>query len=598
MNKRAVVFIACTSSLVAAVAAILLISQVPNNEPSQPIATVNSYIVQGQSMEAAATAVRSLDGEITHELGVIRAVAAELTLAQVAALRAADGIRRIYDNGSVETAGKPNKDGNTNGSGNNTVYETHYPTLTRADEVHAMGILGDGIGIAVLDTGLWKHEGIRHDAHGSERIDVVYDAIADDVANNPMSGSDPAGHGTHVTSIAVSSLVTDAGGYNGIAPGAHLISVRAFDEFGQGTYADVIRAIDWVVANRNKHKIRILNLSFSAEPRSYYWDDPINQAVMVAWQNEIFVVAAAGNRGPDAMTIGVPGNVPYVLTVGAMTDSFTPADPSDDNLASFSSAGPTVEGFVKPEVVAPGGHMIGLMEGNAYLANEYPSFYYDGRYFEMSGTSQATAAVAGIAALALQAEPWRSVDELKCKLMSAAKPAVNADGSLAYSIFQQGAGLVDAYAAVHSQNVDCANNGLHIDNDIDGYQHFGGRANQMANAGSEAAQATVRDEFATVSYSNNDGSAAWSGSWVEANDDGSPTSGTVRIDNARLRMDNSDSGSLESISRAADLAGASSAALSFDVDGYGYGGLDVFMVEASDDGGQTLHSQCHIQLQP
>ena len=239
----------------------------------------------------------------------------------------------------------------------------------------------------------------------------------------------------------------------------------------------MIRAIDWVVANRRKLRIRVLNLSFSAEARSHYWDDPISQAVMVAWQKEIFVVAAAGNRGPDAMTIGVPGNVPYVMTVGAMTDSFTPADPSDDKLATFSSAGPTYEGFVKPEIVAPGGHMRGLVQGNSALADAYPEFY-DGQYFEMSGTSQATAVVSGIAALALQAEPWRSVDELKCKILSAAKPAVKADGTLAYSVFQQGAGMVDAYAAVMNQTVDCANQGLHIDNDIDGFQHFGGPANQ------------------------------------------------------------------------------------------------------------------------
>ncbi len=93
---------------------------------------------------------------------------------------------------------------------------------------------------------------------------------------------------------------------------AHLVSVQAFDAYGQGSYADVIRAVDWVITNRNrnKHKIRVLNLSFSAEARSHYWHDPINQAVMTAWQNEIFVVAAAGNRGPNPITIGVPNNAP------------------------------------------------------------------------------------------------------------------------------------------------------------------------------------------------------------------------------------------------------------------------------------------------
>ena len=101
-------------------------------------------------------------------------------------------------------------------------------------------------------------------------------------------------------------------------------------------------------------------MSFGAQPESYYWDDPLNQAVMAAWRAGIVVVAASGNEGPDPMTVDVPGNVPYVVTVGALTDNYTPYDGSDDRLASFSSTGPTFEGFVKPEMVAPGGHIAGV----------------------------------------------------------------------------------------------------------------------------------------------------------------------------------------------------------------------------------------------
>ena len=115
--------------------------------------------------------------------------------------------------------------------------------------------------------------------------------------------------------------------------------------------------MEWIIANRETYDIRVLNLSLSAPAQSHYWDDPLNQAVMAAWEAGIVVVASAGNLGPDPMTIGVPGNIPYVITVGAMTDSYTPNDFTDDKLASFSSAGPTHEGFVKPEIVAPGGHL-------------------------------------------------------------------------------------------------------------------------------------------------------------------------------------------------------------------------------------------------
>ena len=70
----------------------------------------------------------------------------------------------------------------------------------------------------------------------------------------------------------------------------------------------MIRAIDYVVTNKNPLGIRVLNLSLGAPARSRYWDDPLNKAVMRAWQSGIVVVASAGNSGPLPQTVGVPGN--------------------------------------------------------------------------------------------------------------------------------------------------------------------------------------------------------------------------------------------------------------------------------------------------
>src|SRR3546814_2972854 len=103
------------------------------------------------------------------------------------------------------------------------------------------------------------------------------------------------------------------------------------------------------------------------------------------------------------MTIDVPGNVPYVITVGALTDSYTPYDVVDDSLASFSSTGPTFEGFVKPELVSPGGHIAASMSSSSYLANIDPdSMIVTQQLFVMSGTSQAAAVTSGVVALLLQ----------------------------------------------------------------------------------------------------------------------------------------------------------------------------------------------------
>ena len=145
---------------------------------------------------------------------------------------------------------------------------------------------------------------------------------------------DESGHGTHVTAIILGAS-TNQSKYNGIAPDAGLVVVKAFNPDGSGTYADVIQGIGWIVANKAKYNIRILNASFSAPVRSWYWQDPLNQAIMKAWQAGIVVVASAGNTGPGPMTIGVPGNNPYVITVGAMTDNYTPTNGADDRLDAW-----------------------------------------------------------------------------------------------------------------------------------------------------------------------------------------------------------------------------------------------------------------------
>jgi subtilisin family serine protease len=353
-------------------------------------------------------------------------------------------------------------------------YQTNYPILVGANTLQQKGITGRGVTIAMLDSGLWEDTTQNYGSRVLASVDEIN-------GGGPVKG-DPYGHGTHITSIAAGGAQNAALQYLSIAPQANLVIVRAFDGQGGGRYVDVIAGLNWIIANRQKCNIRVVNLSFGSSPESYYWDDPMDQAVMAAWQAGIVVVAAAGNSGPGPMTIGVPGNVPYAITVGALTDNYTPYDPSDDRLASFSSAGPTFEGFVKPEIVAPGGHMAASMSSSSYLANIDPNSMSVGeQMFTMSGTSQATAVTTGVVALMLQANPALTPDTVKCRLLASAAPAVTSSGTLAYSVFQQGAGFINAVRAVNSTQTGCANQGLNIAADLAGSQHFGGPANQDAN---------------------------------------------------------------------------------------------------------------------
>jgi serine protease AprX len=447
-------------------------------QPSTATRTAVSVIVQADDATTAAAHVRAVGGRVTHELDVIGAVGARVSPAQRQALLRRSGVR-VYDDGSVALAGTTTVLGSA----------AAVPSVIDADRLHDVGVIGSGVTIAFVDSGYTTFDNLNRNARGQNRILAEYDAIRN--VTNLWASDDESGHATHVMSAAASSYATDSSDlqvcppssnvrYHGVAPGADLVSVRAFDKNGAATYASVIRGINWVVRNAATYHIRVLNLSFAAPPRSYYWQDPLNQAVMAAWRAGIVVVASAGNAGPKPMTIGVPGNVPYVITVGAMSDHYTPETPGDDVLASFSSAGPTYEGFVKPELVAPGGHVMAAMPNLSTIALAHPEFFngWYGSYFKMSGTSQAAGVVSGVAALVLSANPSLTPDQVKYRLMDAARPAVTSSGLLAYSIFEQGAGMVNAYDAAFGQTTARANRGLDINADLAGTAHYRGPANR------------------------------------------------------------------------------------------------------------------------
>lgn len=449
-----------------------------------PVGARQSYIVQASSAELARQAVTRVGGVVTGDLEIIRAVGAELDSRELAALwkNPVAGLR-VYEDASVSASYT-----------GTALPETYYPTQVGASTMHTGGVTGRGITIAVLDTGVWDEKGpLQQSSSGrNPRILAQYDTIL--AREDPQAYGllvpnkygrdidDQNGHGTHVSSIIASSGIATTGRYQGVAPGVNLVSVRVLNGEGMGRYFDVIAGIQWAVRQRLTYGIRVINLSLSAPPHSHYWDDPLNQAVMAAWNAGVVVVAAAGNAGPDPMTIGVPGNVPYVITVGAVTDAYHPYEPAKYKLATFSSAGPTYEGFVKPEVVAMGGHIRAYAPDDGLLAQLFPQ-WLDTRFpdLTMSGTSQAAAVTSGVVALMLEANPWLTPDNVKCRLMDGARPAVRSNGQLAYTVFQQGAGLVNAEDAIYSNASNCANQGLNVALDLADLQHYGGRANRDEN---------------------------------------------------------------------------------------------------------------------
>lgn len=266
--------------------------------------------------------------------------------------------------------------------------------LVRGEELLAQGYSGRGITAAILDSGVYSHPDFR------ERIVDFQDLLY-----GRKGCYDDYGHGTHVAGILGGNGRLSSGKYRGIAPECRLLPIKVLDRRGNGNRRDVIRGIDYVIANRKKYGIRILNISVGTleEGRD---DEALIQAVEAAWDVGLVVVAAAGNRGPRKQSITSPGSSRKIITVGC----------SDDEAGTlrgrgiqpgYSGRGPTLSCIVKPEILAPGS---GIVSCNS----RYPLTRR--AYTAKSGTSMATPVVSGAAAILLSREPELSNLEIKMRM--------------------------------------------------------------------------------------------------------------------------------------------------------------------------------------
>jgi serine protease AprX len=287
-------------------------------------------------------------------------------------------------------------------------------------QLGAAGLTGAGVGIAVIDSGVAFVPELRGRIVASK-----------DFTDDRGFGVDEHGHGTHVAGIAAAAGRHANDDTRGMAPGAHLVSLRVLDAKGRGYAADVTEAIDWAIDNKRRYKIGVINLSLGGPVLQSWRDDPVAQAVERAYRAGIVVVAAAGNFGKDAQGRSVyggitsPGNSPFAITVGAINTMGTPWR-SDDELASYSSKGPTLyDRLIKPDMVAPGNRIRGLLAPGSTLAATHPELITgtgrDARV-ELSGTSMAAPFVSGAVASLLEGNGRLSPGAVRILLQYSAEP--------------------------------------------------------------------------------------------------------------------------------------------------------------------------------
>ena len=318
-----------------------------------------------------------------------------------------------------------------------------YAQVVGADRLWAEGIDGDGVTVAVVDTGI---------SPVADLAGRVIGGVDFSGENDPYR--DSFGHGTFVAGLIAGNGTSSDGAYTGVAPEANLVSVKIAGRDGASDVSHVLAAIQWAVSFRAQYGIRVLNLSLGTDSTQPYRFSPLNAAVEKAWDSGIVVTVSASNSGPGAGTVTKPGDDPLVVTVGALDDRATPGR-GDDVMAGFSGEGPTAaDGLTKPDLVAPGRSVVSLRAPGSKIDDAYPGSRVDSAYFKGSGTSFSTALVSGSAALLLQREPGLTADQVKARLMGTAVPGPGGNPNVA------GRGSLDTYAAAHAGTFDSANVGV------------------------------------------------------------------------------------------------------------------------------------------
>ncbi len=358
-------------------------------------------VLEEQANSEAATA--QAQSEVTAEYTILPAVAATVTGDDIVSMQASEDIQSVTPDTPVAITS------NNNDNFQKWVNAVQVKQFWASPQRHAA--IGHTPTIAIVDSGIDTN---RYADFGNRLIGQV-----NLVSSGQNSPGDGRGHGTMVADIASGSNPM----ISGADPDAPLISLDVIDDTGMGHTSDVIAAADWILANHARYNIRVANFSLQAANESSFMYDPLDQAVEQLWMHGVVVVAAAGNYAVNGAQSGVyyaPANDPFVITVGA-ADIKGDAQVGNDVAAPWSAWGYTHDGFLKPEISAPGRYIIAACSRTdtlCALGGLLPDLLRLGQgYNELSGTSFAAPMVSAAAAAILALHPSWTPDQVKGQLM-------------------------------------------------------------------------------------------------------------------------------------------------------------------------------------
>jgi len=393
-----------------------------------------TVVVTSDGLLSPVTAVLDVLGSVLNKFRIIDGVEATIPAALEPALAALPGIT-VTPDVSVTVQ-------STQAAAESTGPHTpsdEFLQQTGASQLFADGDTGQGVTVAVIDTGIDNLPDF-----GGRLIDGV------DLTGENQPFQDDYGHGTFVAGLIAGDGASSGGQYEGEAPGANLVSIKVAGANGTTDLVRLILGLQWAVDNRVADNIRVLNMSLGFQPFESTTINPLDLAVEAAWNSGIAVVTSAGNAGPANGTILSPGDDPLAITVGALDDLAQPVA-GDDEMTNFSSAGPTlVDGWAKPDLVTSGRSVVSLAAPGSTIYDQYPSARIGSGNFVGSGTSFSAAITSGAAALILAASPGLTPDQLKARLLG-----TTSQGPVG-NPFVDGHGALNAYAAANAGPMNLA----------------------------------------------------------------------------------------------------------------------------------------------
>jgi serine protease AprX len=423
---------------------------------AQPVVVIVNFDPAQTSSGTLSSTLQGLGAQVMR-FKHLSMVAAAVLPAQVASIAALPGVQGVYDNGTERLLLKESVQS------------------IRADSAHAAGYTGEGIGVAIMDSGI---NGLNPDvAYPAKTVaNVKFVANFRDLTEDdgtPRVGGElfvghlantdnTSGHGTHVAGIVASTGASTGGAFRGVAPGAHLVGLSV----GEGLSiinVSVLQATDWLLEHGDEYNVQVVNCSWGSNG-AFDPADPVNEAMSALHDAGITVVFAAGNEGPAENTLNRRSVNPDVISVAAGCKIDVPVDPTNSQsqcndgrgrvIADFSSRGIPGDQMWHPDITAPGVRIVSTrsyvsamtaLDAQSDLTTcQIPTGFVQ-NYTCASGTSMASPHIAGVVALMEQASGGKiNPAQTLVALRTTARRMTG------YGAWEAGAGYVDAHAAVQA----------------------------------------------------------------------------------------------------------------------------------------------------